>query len=268
MDNKTEGESRAPQRVGDCVLPLSEMACSHLVKLHGPMVKAACHRILGDAAQAEDTAQEVFVLLMRKLPSLPPQTILGGWLYVTACHLARTQRRANARRWQRENQPEVVQNLMNPAEDTLWRELEPLLDDAMLTLSARQRELVLSHYFQNNSQRAAAGVVGCSESVASRELAAAIESLRRFLRRHGVTMSGAALITLLTTHGAQASIGTAGVAATLSAASALAGTSAAGTSLLLALMKTATSKIMLGAAALLVTSGTVFYFTLKDFQTP
>src|SRR5258705_2155722 len=234
MDNKTEGESRAPQRVGDCVLPLSEAACSHLVTLHGPMVKAACHRILRDVALAEDVAQEVFLVLVRKLPSLRPRTILGGWLYVTACHLARTHQRTNARRWQREKQPEAIEYLMKPAEDTLWRELEPLLDDAMLTLSERQRELVLSHYFQNNSQRAAAGVVGCSESVASRELAAAIESLRRFLRRQGVTVSGAALITLVSTNGAEASIGTAGVAATLSAASELAGTSAAGTSLLLA----------------------------------
>src|SRR5207247_386262 len=182
---------------GDCVFPLSEAACSHLVALHGPMVKAACHRILGDAALAEDVAQEVFLLLVRKLPSLPPRTILGGWLYVTACHLARTQQRTHARRSQRENQ--AMENLMNPAQDTLWRELEPLLDDAMLTLSERQRELVLSHYFQNNSQRAAAALVGCSESVASRELAAAIERLRHFFARHGVTVSRTALVTLLAT---------------------------------------------------------------------
>jgi RNA polymerase sigma factor (sigma-70 family) len=110
--------------------------------MHGPMVKAACHRILGDAALAEDAAQEVFLLLVRKLPSLPSQTILGGWLYVTACRLARTHRRTQARRWQRENQPEALENLMNPAQDTLWRELEPLLDDAMLSLSERQREVV------------------------------------------------------------------------------------------------------------------------------
>src|SRR6266511_3460251 len=108
------------------------------------MVKAACHRILGDAALAEDVAQEVFLLLVRKLPSLPPQTILGGWLYVTACQLARTHQRTHTRRRQREKQLEAMENLMNPAQDTLWRELEPLLDDAMLTLSQRQRELVLS----------------------------------------------------------------------------------------------------------------------------
>src|SRR2546426_559213 len=106
--------------------------------VHGPMVKAACNRILHDPALAEDAAQEVF----------------------------------------------------------------------------------LFRYFQNNSQRAAAGLVGCSESVASHELAAAIESLRRFFARHGVTVSGTALVALLSTHGAQASVATASVAATLSSASA------------------------------------------------
>ena len=202
VDQKTEGQFRAPERAGDCVLPLSEEVYSQLVSLHGAMVKAACQRILRDPALAEDAAQEVFLLLVRKLPSLPTRTILGGWLYVTACHLALTHRRTHARRWQRENQPEAMENLMNPAQDThsLWRDLEPLLDDAMLTLTERQRELVLFHYFQNNSQRAAAGLVGCSESVASRELAAAIESLRRFFSRHGVAVSGTALVSLLTAH--------------------------------------------------------------------
>src|SRR5712671_7724325 len=151
------------------------------------MVKAACHRILRDVALAEDTTQEVFLLLVRKLPSLPPPTILGGWLYVTACHLARTHQRSHTRRRHRENQ--AIEQLMNPTEDPVWPELEPLLDDAMLTLSSRQRELVLFRYFQNNSQRTAANLVGCSESVASRELAAAIERLRRFFTGHGVTVS-------------------------------------------------------------------------------
>jgi RNA polymerase sigma factor (sigma-70 family) len=232
------------------------------------MVKAACQRILRDPALAEDAAQEVFLLLVRKLPSLPQQTMLGGWLYCTACHLARTHQRTQTRRWQRENRPEVMETLMNPAQDTLWRELEPLLDDAMLTLSERQRELVLSHYFQNNSQRAAAALLGCSESVASRDLAAALEILRRFFSRRGVTVSGAALVTLLTTHGAQATIGSATVAATLSSASAVAGTCAVGVPLTLGLMKTTstTTIIVAVAAALLITSGTVYYVAHKDVQ--
>src|SRR5437867_1009169 len=114
MDQRTEGQCAAPERAGDCALPLSETACAQLVALHGPMVKAACQRILDDAALAEDAAQEVFLLLVRKLPSLPPKTILGGWLYVTACHLARTHRRTYVRRKQREHRPEAMESLMKP----------------------------------------------------------------------------------------------------------------------------------------------------------
>ena len=227
------------------------------------MVKAACQRILGDAALAEDAAQEVFLLLVRKLASLPPQTILGGWLYVTACHLARTHQRGQARRRQRENQPEAQENFMNAAQDTLWRELEPLLDNAMLTLSQRQRELVLIHYFQNQTRRAAATLVGCSETVASRELGVAIERLRTFFAREGVTVTGVALITLLTVRGAQASMAAGTVAATMSAASALAGASEA--SLFIALMKTTTTtKIVAAGAALLITWGAVRQFARKE----
>ncbi len=158
---------------------------------------------------------------------------------------------------------------MNPAQDPLWCELEPLLDDAMLTLSQRQRELVLCHYFQNNSQRAAADLVGCSESVASRELSTAIENLRRFFARQGVTISGTALVTLLTTNGAQAFISTAGIAGTLASASAMAGASTVGNSLLFTIMKmTTTAKIIAAAAAvLLVTSGAIHHLMRNDART-
>jgi RNA polymerase sigma factor (sigma-70 family) len=229
------------------------------------MVKAVCQRILADTALAEDAAQEVFLLLVRKLPSLRRETILGGWLYVTACQVARAQLRKQLRRSHRETQ--AMEYLMKPAQDTLWRELEPLLDDAMLTLPQRQRELVLSHYFQDRTQRAAAGLVGCSESVASRELSAAVEHLRRFFSKRGITVSGTALVTFLTTHGAEASIGAAGIAATLSSASALAGASTP--SLFLALMKTTTAtKIIVGAAAaLLITTGTIQYLARENAQT-
>jgi hypothetical protein len=66
-----------PHRAGDCGLPVSETTCGQLVTVHGPMVKAVCQRILRDPALAEDAAQGVFLLLVRKLPSLPPETNLG-----------------------------------------------------------------------------------------------------------------------------------------------------------------------------------------------
>ncbi|HVY69790.1 MAG TPA: sigma-70 family RNA polymerase sigma factor [Verrucomicrobiae bacterium] len=261
------GPADPPLRAGDCPLPLGEAACARLVAAHGPMVKAACQRILNDPALAEDAAQEVFLLLVRKLPALPPRTILGGWLYVTACHVARTQQRARARRWQRESLPDASTHLMQSAPDPLWRELEPMLDDAMLELSERQRELVLCRYFQNQSQRAAAGLAGCSESVASRELARAIENMRRFFSRRGVTVSSAVLAGLLVSHGARASIGATGMAATLSTVS-LAAVGTAGAPLFATLMKTTTTLKIAAAAALLIAAGTVYHLTHNQAHAP
>src|SRR5262249_34275591 len=154
---------------------------------------------------------------------------------------------------------EVLAHPMNPADTLLWRELEPLLDEAMLTLSARQRELVLIRFFQNKSQRAAAVLVGCSETVVSRELAKAVLQLRKFVSRRGVAVSEAALAGLLTAYGSQASMAGATIAASLSAASAAASACAASAPLFLMLMKTTTTTklVVAGAAALLLASGGV-----------
>src|SRR6266404_5273864 len=75
---------------------------------------------------------------------------------------------------------------------------------------------------------------------------------------------------MLSTHGAQASMSGATVAAALSSASTLAGTATAGGSLFVALMKTTTTtKFIIAAGALLITLGTVRQFTRTDvFDVP
>src|SRR5262249_17808176 len=176
--------------------------------------------------------------------------------------LARTHRRTLVRRLERETRPDAMAHLMKPNENTLWRELEPLLDEAMLTLSQRQRELVLLRYFQNNSQRSAAVQVGCSESVASRELSAAVERLRTYFARNGVALSATVLVTLLSVNGAKAAMTAAGFAATLSSASALADASAAGGSLILTLMNMTTiTKVLAGTALIIVSGAAIHHFT-------
>src|SRR5262249_34709721 len=77
--------------------------------------------------------------------------------------------------------------------------------------------------------------------------------------------SATALVMLLGANAARASITGGGMAATLSSASALAGTSAVGNSLLITLMNGATiTKIIAAAAALLIISGAVHHFTRPD----
>lgn len=178
--------------------------CTRIVVQHGGLVKAACLRILRDEGLAEDAAQETFVLLVRKARALPPDISLPGWLYHTACRTALNHHRTVMRRRARESSPEAVVSTVPESSPAAWVELEPQLDEAMLALSERQRDLVVQCYFQNQPQRSAARTLGVSESVVSRELGAAIEALRRFFARRGVTLGGAALVALLMANGASA----------------------------------------------------------------
>ncbi len=181
-------------------------ACAKIVAQYGPLVKAACRRVLRDNGLAEDAAQETFVLLVKKARSLPPGTSLAGWLYHAACRTALNHQRTAMRRRVRETSPEAMNQMTPDTKPDLWTEVEPHLDEAMLTLPERQRDLVVQCYFQSRSQRAAATALGCSESVVSRELTAAVETLRRFLAKRHVQVASVALTGLLTTHAASATM--------------------------------------------------------------
>jgi RNA polymerase sigma factor (sigma-70 family) len=261
--NSTETAHFTPLRAGELALPLDDAACAALVAEHGPMVKAACLRVLGDPGLADDAAQETFVLFVRKVRTLPARTVIGGWLYHTATHVARTHLRTRTRRAAREAQPEALDQLMPTESTTHWRELEPLLDDAMLALPERQRSLVLLCYFQKHTQRDAARAVECSESVASRELSGAIDALRRFFARRGVAVGGPALIALL---GANAAHGTVGAAAigTAMTSSAVALTSATAATFL---MQT-TTLLKIGAAAAAVVLGGIAVVKINEPPAP
>src|SRR5689334_1405239 len=61
-----------------------EAAFAEIVRTHTNMVYSTCLRVLDDAHAAEDATQATFMILLRKIESLPPETVLSGWLYRTA----------------------------------------------------------------------------------------------------------------------------------------------------------------------------------------
>lgn len=103
-----------------------EAAFSEQVRRHGGRVAGVCRRWLGDPGRAEDATQAVFLLLARRAGRLSGEKSLAGWLHTAAIQIARTAKRADARRVNRERQaarPERV----DPA-DPSWAEVRRQLD--------------------------------------------------------------------------------------------------------------------------------------------
>src|ERR1700678_3739959 len=75
----------------------AEMAFAALVNRHGAMVWGVCHRVLGDAHEAEDAFQATFLVLVRKAGSVRVDGSLGRWLYGVA-HRVALRARFEARR--------------------------------------------------------------------------------------------------------------------------------------------------------------------------
>jgi RNA polymerase sigma-70 factor (ECF subfamily) len=79
------GSDRA---IVDAVIAGDREAFRHLVERESASVVRACHRVLGDLHDAEDAAQEAFVMAYRSLASWRGDGPFGAWLTRIAVRIA------------------------------------------------------------------------------------------------------------------------------------------------------------------------------------
>lgn len=184
----------------------SEDAFSELVQRHLDLVySAALRQVNGDSHLAKDVAQTVFTDLARKAVSLSNRPVLTGWLYTSAHFAAAKVVRTERRRHAREEEAQLMHELLSdPAPDLDWETLQPVLDAAMLELDEPEREAVLLRYFENRPHGEIASRFGLSENAARMRVARALDKLQGLLKRHGVTTSVAALSAILSANSIQA----------------------------------------------------------------
>jgi RNA polymerase sigma factor (sigma-70 family) len=191
---------------------------------------------------AKDVAQNVFIDLAGKAKSLARHEVLTGWLYTSTRFAAGTVRRSEQRRQTREQIAAAMQALESGAHPNReWERITPLLDEMMHELSPEDRIAVLLRFFENKDHRQIGRALGVSDDAARMRVNRALEKLHSLLTARGVTISGAALATLLTSNAIQAiPVGlAAGIAgASLSAA-------ASGTSIIQTLLHAARAKWMI-----------------------
>ena len=115
----------------------SEPAFAELVHRHINLVYSVALRYTGNSQDAQDVTQAVFIILAQKAASLRQRTILTGWLYETTRFTARQLLRTRARQQAREQEAYMQSTLNDPNTDSVWRQLAPLLEEAMTRLERK-----------------------------------------------------------------------------------------------------------------------------------
>jgi RNA polymerase sigma factor (sigma-70 family) len=203
----------------------SQDAFTALVNRHVNLVHSAALRQVRSPQLAEEVSQSVFSDLARNAGKLKPDTILTAWLYQVARRTAIDVVRRESRRQLRE-QIVTEMNAMN-ATTADWTHIEPFLDEAMHTLDETDRAAVLLRYFENKSLREVGESLGASEDAAQKRVSRAVERLREFFAKRGVTVGASGLVVVIAANAVQAA--PVGLAVTISTAAVLAGTTLATT---------------------------------------
>lgn len=141
-----------------------------LVDRESAAIVRACHRVLGDLAEAEDVAQEAFVIAYRSLATWRADGPFGAWLSRIAVRLAI--RQASKRKtvaWARpadgEDHDARIQALpagrgSDPEGLVLRGERQRTVRDAVARLDEPYREVVALRFFAERSLEEIAAITG------------------------------------------------------------------------------------------------------------
>ena len=160
-------------------------AAREIVSRKLPRLLALASRMLGDAAEAEDVAQESFVRVWRQAPRWRAgEARFDTWLYRVALNLCYDRLRCR-----REDVGEAPPDRLDPDplpdQRLMQADAAGLVDRALRALPPRQREAIILHYYQELSNVEAAAVMDVSVEALESLLSRARRALRGMLRESG-----------------------------------------------------------------------------------
>jgi RNA polymerase sigma factor (sigma-70 family) len=175
-------------------------AFAAVVEAHQERLLRLCERLLGDAEEARDAAQEVFLKTFRKAAELRPQGQLYTWLYRIAVNhcLNKLRRRRLVRFLRFEAEPEEPDAPTfdppdagpDPATELDARQRWRATRNAIAKLPDNQRTVLILARFEGLSYRQIAEVLGITEGAVESRLFRAMRRIETVQTSGGAQEKG------------------------------------------------------------------------------
>jgi RNA polymerase sigma-70 factor (ECF subfamily) len=151
-----------------------QRAFTHLVERYQTPVYNLCYRMLGNAPEAEDAAQETFVRVYKHLTAYDAQQKLSSWVLAIASHhcIDRLRRRRITWLSLEDVLPARTQihDTVRPEENAVEHESSAEVRDLMQELPPDYRLVITLRYWQDLSYIEIAQIVGSTESAVKSRL--------------------------------------------------------------------------------------------------
>ena len=161
-----------------------------LMDRHLPTVLRMTYRVTGNAVDAEEAAQEAFLLAYKKLPGFREQSAFGTWVYRIAmnCSLNLVERRSRDLAWNAvtiepgaPSENIAVSHGPTPEAALLNSEALRRRERAMLTLTPMERTAFILRHMEDQSIQIIADALGVPANSAKQAIFRAVAKLRREL---------------------------------------------------------------------------------------
>jgi RNA polymerase sigma-70 factor (ECF subfamily) len=153
-----------------------EAAFDELLSRYKHPVINFCYRLLGDAGDADDVAQEVFVRVYQRIGDYRPRGKFTTWLFAMARNAC-----IDRLRYRKRHPTESLENAPEPATTAQYDDAGEHIAAAIAELPEEQRTAIVLAEYHDLSYAEIAGVMKCSEKSVESRLYRAKHTLRQKL---------------------------------------------------------------------------------------